>query len=365
MNQYLYPMYFSDIINAAISKDSDRPLMQKELYAVSDLLQQYLEKYRRDIVLPINYAELFYYSHTNSIKDANGKPTHWENVVYDKALLSELKPKLLTVFALLNKQENIPAESLEIKAIDFCEFANSMPFRITIINTQNDQADFFYIKSADASRIYGLELEQLLSPNQSNFFYHQQTLAEAHIDGTPGDIFLQQTNQLTQEEQLLLAEEFVRFNERCFTRLLGDMRSYNFVVVKNQQPPGVSFRIKAIDFDQQCYEGRMNLYLPQFYKENYGYVQMTNSLLDNELIEQIRLSESRSMAAMAIKNSRRLSELLQVMSKEEISENYKIVSLRKELGTVFHTHRYTKCKTMGCIVKQQLKQMLHRHLQPE
>jgi hypothetical protein len=356
-------MYFSDIINAAISKDSDRPLMQKELYVVSDTLQQYLEKYKRDIPLPINYTELFHYSHTKSIKDLNGKPTHWENVVYEKKLLAELKPKLLAVFTLLNQQEAILAEHLEIKAIDFCEYANSMPFRITITNQQNNQADFFYIKSADASRIYGLELEQLLSPNKSNFFYHQQTLAEAHIDGIPGDVFLEQTDRLTDDEQLLLAEEFVRFNERCFTRLLGDMRSYNFVVVKFQHEAGSSFRIKAIDFDQQCYEGRMNLYLPQFYKENYAYVQMTNKLLSNELIEQIRLSESRAMATLAVKHSRRLSELLQVMSRQELSENYKIVSLRKELGTVFHTHRYSNCKTMGAIVKQHLKQMLHRHLQ--
>ena len=356
-------MYFSEIINAAISKDSDRPLMQKELYAVSGPLQQYLEKYRRDIELPINYSELFHYSHTNSIKDVTGKPTHWENVVYEKALFTELKPKLLSVYSLLNQQENIPASHLQIQAVDFCEYANSMPFRTTVINTKNDQADFFYIKSADASRIYGLELEQLVSPNPTNFFYHQQTLVEAHIDGIAGDVFLQQADNLTQQEQLLLAEEFVRFNERCFTRLLGDMRSYNFVVVKNVEASGINFRIRAIDFDQQCYEGRMNLYLPQFYKENYDFVQLTTTLLNNELIEQIRLSESRAMAKLAIKNSRRLSAFLQAMSNEELSENYKIISLRKELGTVFHTHRYSNCKTMGAIVKQQLKQMLHRQLQ--
>jgi hypothetical protein len=355
-------MYFSDIINAAISKDSDRPMMQKELYAVGDPLQQYLEKYRRDIPLPINYTELFHYSHTNSIKDAGGKPTHWENVVYEKNLLAQLKPKLLAVYSLLNTEENVPASSLEIKAIDFCEYANSMPFRITITNKKNEEADFFYIKSADASRIYGLELEQLLSPNTTNFFYHHQTLAEAHIDGIPGDIFLGQKEKLTNLEQQLLAEEFVRFNERCLTRLLGDMRSYNFVVIKNKTGSGINFRIKAIDFDQQCYEGKMNLYLPQFYKENYGYVQMIQNVLSNEWIEEMRFSERRIMAALAIKNKRRLSELLEVMVKEEISENYKILSLRKELGDTFHTTAYAKCKTMGAIVKQQLKQMLRRHL---
>jgi len=30
--------------------------------------------------------------------------------------------------------------------------------------------------------------------------------------------------------KIRFAKEFVKFNERCFVRLLGDMRSYNFVV---------------------------------------------------------------------------------------------------------------------------------------
>lgn len=355
-------MYFSDIINAAISRDTDRPLMQKELYKVGHSLQQYLEKYKRDVALPLSYSELFHYSHTNSIKDINGKPTHWEKVVYETTLLRELKPKLAIVYHLLNAEEDLSVEQLEVKSIDFCEYANSMPFRITVENKLNGQADFFYIKSADTSRIFGLELEHIISPNRSNFFYHQQTLIEAHIDGIPGDIFLQGKDALPKDEQLRVAEEFVRFNERCFTRLLGDMRSYNFVVVKTGSSTGPNFRIKAIDFDQQCYEGKMNLYLPQFYKENYGFVQMITTLVDDVTIEQIRLAESKTMAKLAIKNSRRLSELLQVMSREEISENYKILSLRKELGAAFHTHRYSKCKTMGAIVKQHLKQMLQRHL---
>jgi hypothetical protein len=355
-------MYFSDIINAAISKDSDRPLMQKELYAVGDGLRLYLEEYQRDIDLPIQYEELFHYSHTNAIKDAEGKPTHWENVVYEKDILASLKPKLHAVYGLLNQQENLPAEYLEIKCIDFCEYANSMPFRITVVNTQTNEGDFFYIKSADASRVYGLELEQLLSPNQTNFFYHRQTLAEAHIDGIPGDSFLEQIDALPQKELLLLAEEFIRFNERCFTRLLGDMRSYNFVVKKYQGADNEAYRIKAIDFDQQCYEGRMNLYLPQFYKENYQYVQLVKRYLADEVVEEIRVSERKAMAALAVKKRRRLFELLQVMSHEELSENYKILTLKKELGTALHTHRYSRCKTMGAIVKQQLKQMLHMHL---
>ena len=47
------------------------------------------------------------------------------------------------------------------------------------------------------------------------------------------------------------AKEFVKFNERCFVRLLGDMRSYNFVVNVIPDVEDFQYRVRAIDFDQQ------------------------------------------------------------------------------------------------------------------
>ena len=136
-----------------------------------------------------------------------------------------------------------------------------------------------------------------------------------------------------------------------------DMRSYNFVVVKNNaaQKP---FTIKAIDFDQQCYEGKLNLYLPQFYKENFRYVQLAKALLTDTAIDKIRMKERKELAGLFIKNKQQLSALLQVMEKEEISEHYKVVSLRKELNQYHHTHAFSHCKTMGSLVQQQLEQVL-------
>ena len=336
--------------------------MQKEVYPVSESLQHYLRLYGRDIQLPITYKELFHYQYTNALKDEKGKHTHWERAVYQKDLLATLQQKLIVVYTLLKKENAIVTKNLQLQSIDFCEFANSMPFRINILHTNNNTTGCFYIKDADASRIYGLELEQLLSTNNINFLYHQNTLVEEHIEGTPGDIFLSSVDHLTNTEKKLLATEFVRFNERCFTRLLGDMRSYNFVVVKNENNHQHPFHLKSIDFDQQCYEGKLNLYLPQFYKENYGYVQMTMQLLKDDTIEQIRTIEKQQMAKAVIQHRRQLTALLQAMMKEEISENYKVVSLRKELNAYFNTRHFTKCKTMGAIVKQQLRQLLHPYL---
>ena len=349
---YLCKMFFYQILNAAISKKTDRPLMQKEVYAVSSLLQQYLVAIGRDIVLPVKYSDLFHYRYTDAIKDENGKHTHWENVVYDKAIKNRLCHQLLATYYLL---KNIIKETHVIDAIHFCEFANSMPFRITVSNTLNGAIDFFYVKAADASRIYGLELEHLLSPNRVVFFYHDNTLVEEHIEGIPGDVALQISKDFNNEENKQLAEAFIRFNERCFARLLGDMRSYNFVLI-NSECEG--YRFRAIDFDQQSYEGKLHLYLPQFYKENYQYFTLCEGTFENTAIEKIREAERIFLKGLVKNCKQRLVALISLMQQDEISDNYKVISLRNELNSYFKTNNFSHCISMGDLVKQQLKQLL-------
>jgi hypothetical protein len=63
------------------------------------------------------------------------------------------------------------------------------PFRIKVRNILNDNYIHFYVKKADASRVYGLELEHILSPDKINFLY-EETLIEEHIMGIPGGCFL-------------------------------------------------------------------------------------------------------------------------------------------------------------------------------
>ena len=80
---------------------------------------------------------------------------------------------------------------LSVDAIDYCTFGNSKPFRIKIRNILNDNFAYFYVKKADASRIYGLELEHMLSPHNLNFLVYNDTLIEEHIIGIPGDEFIE------------------------------------------------------------------------------------------------------------------------------------------------------------------------------
>lgn len=356
-------MQFQQIINSKISKESDRPLMQKEPYAVSGHLQLYLQNNGRYQLFPIEYNNLLHYSHANSQRDKSGKLTHWENAIYDETVQKKLNKALVKTFAVLKKSD-IPQfiNNLLVKRIDFCEFGNSIPFRIVLEYRDTGITESFYIKIADASRIYGLELEQLLSPNKTNFIYNNNTLVEEHIGGIPGDIFLKNQLSTVKSSVASMAKEFVQFNERCFARLLGDMRSYNFVIEELPGNHESKYRIRALDFDQQSYEGRKNLYIPQFYKENFEFMEMVMKTLSTEEIAQYQQDERASIRNRAKQSHRRLTALLNSMDKEELSENYKVLILRKELNEHFNTVAFSRCKTMGAIVKRQLKQVLSQDL---
>ena len=357
-------MQFDKIINAKINNEADKPLMKKDLFPVSERLQHYLHQYGRDISLSIAYKDLLNYRYSTALRDKKGKLTHWETAVYDLKEMEFLKEGLIRTYAALKTEGNLSyIKHLDVERIDFCEFGNSVPFRIRIINRINDNYDHYYIKAADASRIYGLELEHLLSPNRITFLYHKNTLIEEHIPGIPGDIFLEDYLKQPETNKIRIAKEFVKFNERCFARLLGDMRSYNFVIDITPDIEDYQYRIRAIDFDQQCYEGRKNLYLPQFYRENFEYVDLVLKTLSADVIEQYQTEEQTAMAHRVFASRKQLIELLNIMAKEELSDQYKIKMLRDELNSHFNTGYFSKCNTMGGIVKRQLKIVLQKHLQ--
>ena len=121
------------------------------------------------------------------LTDAEGRPTLWDTVIYSAGRDDELNEALKQVYALLKVDGDFSVmQHLYVDRVDFCTFGNSTPFRIRIVNAYNDNQDYFYIKKADASRVYGLELEHLLSPNRLNFLTQAATLVEEHVAGIPG-----------------------------------------------------------------------------------------------------------------------------------------------------------------------------------
>ena len=354
---------FGDTPNAAHINTNDAPSKKKPFYTVNAKLRSYLKKNGREVVLPVTYQDLLRITYSFPIKDKNGKDTHWEEVRYDMREWEYISQGLTEIYAILKTEGNLNFVShWDVARIEYCAFGNSNPFRIRIINKHNGNYDHFYVKLADASRIYGLELEHMLSPNRITYFTYFNTLVEEHIPGIPGDIFVQQylDNPITNKTRF--AKEFVKFNERCFLRLLGDMRSYNFVVDITPDIEDFQYRIRAIDFDQQSYEGRKNLYLPQFFKENLAYVDLVLNVLDKDSITQYR-TEERTLMAFRVADSRyRLMELFNIMSKDNISTPEKIEQLKLQLKESSGNPQFLRCRSMGEIVKLNLKQTLFRNL---
>lgn len=333
------------------------------MYPVSAGLRNYLKLHGREVKLPVTYNNLLNYTWSVPIQDKYGKDTLWEKLSYDSRDWNYIREGLVKIYAILKTEGDFSFVShLDVARIDYCTFGNSHPFRIRIVNKFNDNYDHYYIKIADASRIYGLELEHILSPNRITFFTDENTLVEEHIPGIPGDIFMQQMMNNPETNKIRFAKEFVKFNERCFVRLLGDMRSYNFVVGITPDIEDYQYRLRSIDFDQQSYEGRRNLYLPQFFKENFPFVEVALSHLNRESIEQYQ-AEERTMITFRLATARyRIKDLLDNMTVDVISTPDKINQLKKELGEYLKTNAYEKCHSMGEIVKTHLKQTLRKNL---
>lgn len=356
-------MKFVDIPDLGKENNNDAPSRKKPYYPVSAGLRTYLKKHGREVILPVMYEDLLRITYSLPIKDKNGKDTYWEEARYDMREYEYIREGLLKIYAILKTEGNLNFLShWDVARIEYCAFGNSNPFRIRIINKQNNNYDHFYVKSADASRVYGLELEHMLSPNRIIYFTYFSTLVEDHIPGIPGDIFIQQYLNSPITNKTRFAKEFVKFNERCFLRLLGDMRSYNFVVDITPDIEDFQYRIRAIDFDQQSYEGRRNLYLPQFFKENYAYVDLVLKILDKASISQYRTEERTLMAFRVAEARYRLMDLFNNMCRDEISSREKTDQLKMQLKEYFANPKFLKCVSMGDIVKLTLKQTLLRNL---
>jgi hypothetical protein len=333
---------------------------KKPSLPINEDLRGYLKKFRRERDLPVTYERLRHFHESHPLVDGGGRNTLWESVAYQAEEIPALNEDLKRIYALLRVDGDFSVmQHLYIDRVDFCSFGNSTPFRIRIVNAFNDNPDYFYIKKADASRVYGLELEHLLSPNRLNFLTHGNTLVEEHIAGVPGDIFSARWLNNPELKPIRIAKELVKFNERCFVRLLGDMRSYNYVVVLTPDFEGWQVRIRAMDFDQQSYHGRKNFYLPQFFKENAQLAQFCVKHLHPQTALQYQREEQTLMLARAELASARLEALLQVMERDPIAPEENVHALREGLAEHFQSPRYLRCNSMGALVRENLETLRH------
>jgi len=326
---------------------------KKPTFPVNELLDSYLKKYNRNVKIAVLYEDLLRFQGSVILYDKNDVDTLWIRTFYSDFDRQEIDASLKKIYTILHSDgndETIPF--LNVDGIDYCTFGNSKPFRVKIRNIINDNYTYFYVKKADASRIYGLELEHILSPHNMNFLVHKDTLIEEHISGIPGDDFIKDfLPKCTESEKSQIAKEFVKFKERCLVRLLGDMRSYNYVIIPTHDFDQIIYKIRAIDFDQQSFEGNLKVYDLQFLKENFKIVDMVNRKLDNNSIMQYKLEERSFMAKRMITSPRRASRLIKCMKNDTLSFPDNVQLLKKHLIKYVGDVKFKECTNMGEILE--------------
>lgn len=334
---------------------------KKIIYPISDGLRNFLQNYGREVDFPIHYSDLRRYTGSIPLYDSKGNDTLWETVFYAESDRDEIHLNVKKIYSQLKAEGDMSVmKHLYVDRIDLCVYGNTQPFRVRIVNKINDNFDYFYVKIADASRVYGLELEHLLSPNRISYLVKNNTLIEEHIAGIPGEQFMRQYIDDPMLNPIRLAKEFVKFNERCFVRLLGDMHSSNFVVVVTPDFEETHYRIRAIDFDQQSYEGKKSIYLPQYFKQNNALIKMGIKYITSESMAQYQ-KEERALIATRLKTSTiEIEDLLTCMENDKISTKENIDSLKRDLAKHYKNEKFLNCTNMGQILRQSLDQVLNR-----
>lgn len=326
---------------------------KKPMYPVNESLEKYLQENNRITKSRVFYEDLLRFSGYIALEDSKGNYTSWLRVYYSEFDRNEIEINLNKIYTLLHSdgdEETLPY--LTVDSIDFCTFGNSKPFRVKVRNIVNDNYTNFYIKKVDASRIYGLELEDILSPYKINYLVYKDTLIEEHILGIPGDVFIKDSlEDISELEKSQLAKEFVKFNERCMIGLLGDMRSYNYVIIPTHDFDQVVYRIRPIDFDQQCYEGNLKIYFPQYFKENFRMVKLVMDKLKPNSVEQYRKEVRSSIAKQILTHNERYQHLIEVMKNDYIAPPENVIKLRTSLQKFTKDIKFRDCQSMGEILE--------------
>ncbi len=333
---------------------------RKQTYGISAPLRQYLYHFDRQRDIPNVYEDLRRFAGSMPYEDPQGRETLWLTVFYPPEHMRELREALIRIYEELKIGGGATDhhEHLQVDRVDFGEFGNSRPFRIRVTNLYNDNSDYFYVKHADASRIYGLEIEHVLSPNRINYLVKGNTLIEEHIAGIPGNVFLADELKRRRVNKVRIAKEFTKFNERCFVRLLGDMRSVNYVVEMTPDFEEVQYRVRPIDFDQQSYEKRGKTYLAYRFDSNKAITRLAFEVLNRKTIEQYVAEEHAQMSRRAKVEKVRLKALLGVMRREELAPREHVATLARDLEKYHHTDVFHDCRTMGELTAAHITHML-------
>jgi hypothetical protein len=116
--------------------------------------------------------------------------------------------------------------------------------------------------------------------------------------------------------------------------------------------------VRAIDFDQQSFEKRCRIYLPQFYKENAYYVSLIQKAIPLETIKQYQMEEKSLLKKRYLNDQYQIDYLINVIKKDKISFDDHVDNLKRELSKFHNSSKFLECKNMGEILEVNIHTML-------
>jgi len=122
------------------------------------------------------------------------------------------------------------------------------------------------------------------------------------------------------------------------------------VIVPTHDFDHVVYKIRAIDFDQQCFEGNFKIYRPQFFKENFKMVQLVKEKLQMDSIDQYKLEERSIVAKRFMSFEDRITELLDIAKSDTISLPEHVAVLKESIGNLTGDISFKQAPTMGAVL---------------
>jgi hypothetical protein len=110
-----------------------------------------------------------------------------------------------------------------------------------------------------------------------------------------------------------------------------------------------------MDFDQQSFEGRKNIYLPQYYTDTIAMVELAQELMSAETAEQYKRQERVAMRKRYLATKQKTKSLLRRMKNDNISTKENIQQLGKELAKFHKNDAFLELNSMGHILTLHLE----------
>ena len=144
-------------------------------------------------------------------------------------------------------------------------------------------------------------------------------------------------------------------------RLLGDMRAYNYVIIPTHDFDQVVYKIRAIDFDQQSFEGDFKVYRPQLFKENKPVIDLIREKLINSSINQYKIEERAIIVKRVLGSKKRINSLIDSMKKDIISIDENVQILTKQIYHLTKDNKFKYSQSMGDIMESSLNYLLSNY----